>query len=404
MKRKCISEIIEQISPKYIEEAAAYEGKGKPSISNSWIKWAGAVACLAVAVTLGVLLLPKLWKNNAPDTEVLVGGILRDYKDMDIIETETVAVVWPWEDMTVEEQYTEMRFQGQIYRSRVSHISSALLGASLGSCEAIGYDAYTGEEMERTFPVYEIPGVDSEWLVAVKLDDIYCVFMNDRYEPASTFGEFMDRYDLSNTLTLSRFTQYEGYDGKGHYMLSEDDYIWQVLSGCRDGQFIGEEWSRDEKEYISFTATSEALGIYKKVMYISEDGYVWTNMFEWAFVYDIGEEAAGNILTYTKEHGKETIQEPYYETLAGTVTEVTEGYILVDDSILCKNQEDGMVFKILTEDIRASRYVRHMDIKAGDFVMVEFTGKVDMDSGNTIDSARSISRAAMTDEGWMVPE
>ena len=34
--------------------------------------------------------------------------------------------------------------------------------------------------------------------------------------------------------------------------------------------------------YISFTITSEALGVYKHAMYITEDGYFWTNAFNGA--------------------------------------------------------------------------------------------------------------------------
>lgn len=54
MNRKNISDAIGSINRKYVDEATSYTGREKISRHNGWIKWAGAAACFALAVALGI--------------------------------------------------------------------------------------------------------------------------------------------------------------------------------------------------------------------------------------------------------------------------------------------------------------------------------------------------------------
>lgn len=58
------------------------------------------------------------------------------------------------------------------------------------------------------------------------------------------------------------------------------------------------------------------------------------------------------IIEYATENGSEAEIEPYTQSLAGTVVENGEDYILVDGSIPCENPEDGMVFRVPGDDQR----------------------------------------------------
>ena len=192
---------------------------------------------------------------------------------------------------------------------------------------------------------------------------------------------------------------------KGHYSLEDDKYIWQILASCRDAAFVEDDpGNPGMKNYISFTATSEALGVYKRVFYVSADGYIRTNIFEWAYTFDIGKDAAGRIISHSVESGTETEPEPYMYSLTGTLTEIGDGYILVDDSVLCVDQKDGMVFKIFTEDLRISRHIDTGKIKAGDVVMVSFTGDIDVEAGNIVNGACDIAGAVISDGDVFVEE
>lgn len=397
MRRKRISETIGNINGKYVEEAIAYTDR-KTVRHGGRLKWvAVAVSCAAVLFA-GILLLPRL--SGGDTNSVLLGGLLRPYREVKISGGESGLYMWPWEDRTICEKYLSMTLDGRKYVSRAGAVnrplSEEVLGEVIGSCEAEGYDDYTDKVYHQTFEVRRILGVNEERLVAADMEGEFYVFMHDEYNPPATFGDLLESYNLSENLKFSRFTLCEGMNEKGHFRLENDDAIWQILSGCQTAENVDDNsWNRGERNYISFTATSETLGAYKKVFYVTEDGYVWTNVFNWAYLYHIGEEAAGQIIEYATENGNEAEIEPYTQSLAGTVVEIGEDYILVDDSILCEDPEDGMVFRVPADDQRIRRYIDRLNIEAGDTIVVQFTGEIDVEAGNVVKGAYYITEATI---------
>jgi len=106
----------------------------------------------------------------------------------------------------------------------------SLLGEVLGTCEAEGYDVHKEKKYTETFEVRRIQQVSEDRLVAVGLDGAFYVYMHDDSAKPATFGEVLDIYGLAQTLKFSRFTQYEGFSGKGYFTVNDDGYIWQILS------------------------------------------------------------------------------------------------------------------------------------------------------------------------------
>ena len=94
MKRKKISETIENINHKYIDEATEYIPKAN-NTSKSWIKWASLAACFVVLVIASFSILPSIFENN----DVIDGK----YKYH--ISGSEVDVEWPWEYKTNAEKY-----------------------------------------------------------------------------------------------------------------------------------------------------------------------------------------------------------------------------------------------------------------------------------------------------------
>lgn len=407
------------VDPAYVEAADRTPGRRK----STWVRWGAAAACLIAAISAGYGMLNILRADGLPikvpfikdpavkdpSTEnpaaVSLANITRPYREANIMGKES-AIVWPWEYMTVSEQYSMMEFDSRMYSSKAigRALSAVLLGEALGSCEAAGSDPYTGQEYRTTFEVYRINGVSEKRMVAVEMNGEFYVFQHSEYDPPASFGELLDDYNLPQILDFDRFTVCEGYKDKEYYSLEDDEYIWQVLASCRDAVFVEDDpRNPGMKNYISFTATSEALGVYKRYFYVSADGYIRTNVFEWAFTFDIGEDAAGKIISYAVENGTEREPEPYMYSLTGTLTEIGEGYILVDDSVLCVDQKDGMVFKVPTDDLWISRYIDCGKIKSGDVVMVRFTGDIDVEEGNLVNGVCEIADAIISDgEVWVL--
>ena len=397
MKTPRISEAIGNLPEDLVNGAVTYKRTSK---KKSFIKWGSIAACFMVMVMATALIVPMLLGGDP----ISIGGIDRDYKG--VISGGEGYIDFPWEYKLGYEKYTSVKYDGNEYSSRAREINEALLGEVLGTCKAKGEDSYTNKTYTETLNVRKIGGVSEEKMIAVEMDNKYYVYFNSKVKCPATFGELLDAYNLSETLPLAKFSVNEGYKEKGYYQITDDAYIWQVLSECRDAEFYAEndKWNRGDRNYLSFTATSEALGVYKKVFYITEDGYVSTNVFNYSYVYYIGVDAANKIITHAKGNATEAEREQYEYTIAGTITEIGDGYILIDDTVLCKDKNDGMVFKILTEDLIIRRYLECTNIKVGDTVAVKFQTEIVLGEDNTVSGAISMYKGRVTDSGMAVPE
>lgn len=144
------------------------------------------------------------------------------------------------------------------------------------------------------------------------------------------------------------------------------------------------------------------LGVYKRAVYISEDGYFATNILDYSCSYFIGEGAAGKIISYAKSNSTETESEPYELEVTGTLIEIGDGYVLVDDTVLCANEEDGMVYIIFTDDIRVRRGIECSDMKVGDTVVVKYKGTIS--DHNEVSGAYSMYKGTLVDGDLAMPE
>ncbi len=380
-----------------VVEATMYSKKKR----SLWPGWGAAAACLAVLILAGTLL-PSLFRGTAASD-----GRDKRYREYTLAQNE-IAVIWPWEYLTVNEKYTELEMDGVPYLSR-GRVSEGLVGERIGSYSVTGYDHLAGlgkpdgaPKYTEEFEVFALKDIAPSQFVAVKMEGSYYVFEHDEYAPPATLGELMDEVDFPKVVELNRF-DYE--DQGGYFALTDDDPIWEILSACGSAPFVEDQrWMAAGRRYLSFTFTSEALGVYNCALYVTEDGYLWTNAFGWQYLFEIGEEAAGEILRYAEENSVEAAYEPYYKSIAGIITEIADDYILVDDSILCKDPAEGITYKVLLDDLRISRYVEREIVRVGDTVQISYRGEIDETDGNTVTGAVSLNKAYIYDGDVMVPE
>ena len=403
MKKPRFSNAIGNLDDDLIEAAAECKRKKKP---NLWLKWGSVAACFAVLVVAGAMILPSLLNGGTtPGGTSGDGTTPGGYKD--IIQAGESTVIWPWEYQTVYEQYTDLKLDDVEYRSKGRAVSADLVSELIGTHTVVGYDETNDKKYTEDFEVYELKYADKSQFVAVKMDGKYYTFKKDEYAPPSNLGELLDLVDLQQVIELSRFSENGDGVDKRYFAINNDDYIWDVLAGCRDAAFIdpdanGDRWSVHDREYLSFTVTSETLGVYRVAMYVTKDGYLWTNAFNYAYIFDIGEDAAGKIIEYATQNSTEAEYEPYQNTVAGEVVEITEEYILIDDTVICNDPEDGVTYKVLLNDLCITRYVDAKIVEVGDTVQITFEGEID--ELNTIDSAISVAQVTISGGEVLIPE
>lgn len=199
-------------------------------------------------------------------------------------------------------------------------------------------------------------------------------------------------------------TKCEGYEEKEELLLDNDEKIWRILYGCGDAKLDDtiDFFERENRRGLAFTATSEALGVYNRVIYISEDGYFATNIFDYEYSYFIGKEAAGQIISYVQKHSTETMSSTSLPTISGTVTEIGNGYIMVDDTVLCKKSKAGKKYKVYTDDIKIRRWIESGELKEGDLVIVEYEGEIS--SNYEVKGAYSIFTGTLEENGILNQE
>lgn len=329
---------------------------------------------------------------------------MRPYKD-GVTSSSESALIWPWDAMTAVERYRSFTMNGCEYTTRASEIGKDKLGKALGEFEFTGYDIYTDSLYKESFTVYEITGIEAEYLVTAELDGVYTVFRNTNTPTPATLGEMMDTLALTDTLPLKNYSFSTDYENGGYFTIADGKAVWSILEECKNAPVEANDTIVfSGREVLSFTATSEKLGIYKKVFSITRDGYVSTNIAEYGYVFFIGTDAAERIFDLAESNSTPAEAEPYYYTVAGVVTEIGDGYVLIDDSYVCENPEDGLVFKLDTTDHTAGRYVTHGIIKEGTFVYVSHRGKLTYRDGWLINDVVSITDAILTDDGILTLE
>ena len=391
MKTPRTANVVGHIDDDLITAAAECKKKTKHS---PWLKWGSIAACFALLVIAGTAILPSLFGGD--------GGTTDKYKDF--IQAGESAIIWPWEYQTVYEKYTELKFDGIEYLGRGREVSASHVGEIIGNHTVVGYDEInSGKKYTKEFEVYKLKDAAQSQFVAVKMEGKYYVFKNDKYAPPSTLGELFNLVDLPKVIELNEFSENGDGPNKNHYVLKIDDYVWEVLAGCKNADFVEDDkWTVHKRDHLSFTVTSETLGVYRVAMYVTADGYLWTNAFSYQYLFKIGEDAAGEIIKYAKENSSEAEYKPYQNRIVGKVVEVTDEYILIDDTVLCNNPSDGTTYKVLLNDLRISRYVDHEIIKVGSTVQITFEGGVD--EANTIDSAVSASNVKISGGDVLIPE
>ena len=361
---------------------------------NLMIKWMSVAACLALVMIISILVPHFLRKDAAAEEK---------YKYY-VSETER-AIEWPWKYKTLVEKYPVVKFNGKRFsvKSQNSiHIEG--MGEVIGSCVAEGLDSDTRKTYTETFEVRKIKGISEELMIAVGNEDGFYVYAADEEAAPDTLGKLLELYELSQNIELNYVTKCEGYEEKEELLLDNDEKIWQLLSGCGDAKLddTSDFFERENRRYLAFTATSEALGVYNRVIYISEDGYFATNILDYEYSYFIGKEAAGQIISYVQKHSTETMSSTSLPTISGTVTEIGNGYIMVDDTVLCRKSKAGKKYKVYTDDIKVRRWIESGEIKAGDLVVVEYEGEIS--SNYEVKGAYSIFTGTFEENGILNQE
>lgn len=315
-------------------------------------------------------------------------------------------IIWPWHLRTLTEQYRSVTLEGfnDNFICTGKEIGIEQVGEMLTNAIAFGYD---NEEQRHELgcEVYSIKGVSRSNIIAVKLDgyDKYYVYKSHKeYDPPATLGELIEEIDLIGNMSISTFCINSDITVK-YLNSTAEEQILAMLLECGEAPFgEGYHYGKDERR-ISFSATSNILGFANKSFTIYEGGFLFTNIDEYAYYFNIGEENAKAIINYALAN----VSEEYIsssQAVAGTITEIGENYFKINDAVMMNNEKEGIEFTVYTDDIRIMRYFKSDFINVGDLAVVNFDGDILNDGRFVIYTAYSIDECFIVNGDVLIPE
>ena len=376
----------------------AREPKKKISRKTLWISaGAAAAACLLVALQLPHMLrqIHHDGSCDCPDHQITptpaVGANHWNYKSFGLVTRDSM-INFGWDCQTIAKQFPFVTYNDTEYYLRRSYydedmkVSASLIGEKLTNytAEVCEYKTDITHTMECT--LYEIAGVDPARFLAVQYAgeenaDDYYVFHQNEFNPPATLGEFISSLNLTETLPLTEFS-HSTYDystrerNSESYGLSLEDskVVWDMISAYASAGTRTNEEHGYENNRITFSATSEALGLYNRSFALVADGYLSTNIDDYGYDYYLGEEAVAEIREYILAHKTEPRKDSI-ASIYGVVTEIGEDYLKFDDTILMKNPENGLTFTVYVQDnTTVKSYLMSGQLEIGDHIEILHRG------------------------------
>lgn len=246
----------------------------------------------------------------------------------EIVETELLAKVTPWDELSITNQYSELDFDGIRYSSRNKEISADLLIDKIGDYTAHGFDEINQISYTKNAEVYSVKDISSECVVAVKLQgvDACYAYTNPFYKP-ETLGDFIDSLNLKELLSFGTVS-YNYDEIKGKTYVNErvdftdviDETIWQKLLYDTTLKNVHSDEKFYESTVISISVDADLLGYENIGLWITEDGYMHTNVLDTGKTFYIGKEKLDEFTNYLLDNcdGERYVYTVVDETLGDT--------------------------------------------------------------------------------------
>lgn len=311
MKQEIIHSALNGLDADMVEKVGGLRTRKKHTASL-FIRFGAAAACVSLAVLAFLAI-----RRNAPsggNTEDTVLGT-RVYTNDKVLFPDSVDISSPsykkWEDKTVSEKYHTLLFGEEQYSSKNVSVPEEKLGEYIGEYTLRGFDMEAeDDDMLRTITgrAFEINGVLKDCAVAVRFDgdDGNYVYINSGYR-AATLGEFLDAMSLDENMTFGPVDYYYEPDINALSAIEYDGVDVNVIrSLIFDSREIREAGLNENTlpSSIRISLDIPLLGFEDSSFWLTDDGYLITNILNSGKAFFIGEEQAKQFKDYVIKNHK----------------------------------------------------------------------------------------------------
>ena len=209
-----------------------------------------------------------------------------------------LAYIKPWDKQSITEQFSEVEIGNVMYNGRGKQISVDMLLDDLGVYTAHGLDEINQKRYTKSAKVYSVKDISSECVVAVKFDAVeeYYIYINAHYTP-NTLGELIEKVNLKQIVSFGdvSFNYSEIFEDtyineKVVFSNVSDEAIWQNLLSDTELKNVHSDEEFYGPSVISVGVNIELLGYKNISIWISEGGYMHTNILDTGKTFYIGEK------------------------------------------------------------------------------------------------------------------
>ncbi len=220
---------------------------------------------------------------------------------------EGLAYVKRWDEKSIVEKYSRFEWNTTLFHYAVTEkpLAESVVGDYITTITATGYDIYTDTTHTANLHLYTVNDILSDAAVAVRYeeDPVYYPAVNGDYIPA-TLGDMIRDLNMEQTVTLGKiYYTYRDEEFNFHdttYNPLPQDELWQRL-------FFDPTLPNVYEDRMNFFDTIDislqipTLGV-SYALSVSEDGYLFTNLFQNGKAFYIGEQVAADFLAYVLEN------------------------------------------------------------------------------------------------------
>lgn len=257
-----------------------------------------------------------------------------------------------WDEMPAYDKYRSFTRDGKEYRGFRHEDGSGIVpesavGEKLYDVTMSTIEMFSEKEFTINAQVYAITDIQPEAAVAVRFEgtDEYCSYRRGDYCLPATLGELTDELDLMDSMSFGNIWIPERGMGNAYYTYDpipvsadNDKLLMQLFEECRDVRCESDDDIMFSDHVFSVTADVKKAGIAGKCIEFMENGYMITNIMEYAFCFNIGAERVQRLAEAFKiseqtphiqtfpEPPQTTAADDYYgeETSIGTVVMYTQ--------------------------------------------------------------------------------
>ncbi len=257
-----------------------------------------------------------------------------------------------WDEMPAYDKYRSFTHDGKEYRGfRLDDgsgiVPESVVGKKMYDVTMSTIETFSEKEFTINAEVFAITDILPEAAVAVRFEgtDEYCSFRCGDYFLPATLGELIDELDLMDSMSFGNIWIPEKGMGNAYYTYDpipvsadNDKLLMQLFEECRDVRCESDDDIMFSDHVFSVTADVKKAGIAGKCIEFMENGYMITNIMEYAFCFNIGTERVQRLAEAFKiseqtphiqtfpEPPQTTAADEYYgeETSIGTVEMYTQ--------------------------------------------------------------------------------